>query len=217
MADAERVLRRACGFVLAVAWVMAATHPTYAVQGWVALRQGAVVQQTDWTTCGAAAVATLLAKYFSITVDEAEVLQVVDWVGDPATDAERGLTLTDLASALGEFGVANAAFRMELDTLDAYVAEHGFPVLVHIEQPRPHYVLYVGRLGDQVAVDDPSWGERTVELTTFAAAYSGHVLIAIPPVEQWQSARAARAATLEKHAARQIALRRAANLGLTRW
>ncbi len=66
------------GMLLLVAWVLpalaaaGADHP--APRAYVTQRQEGVVIQTDWTTCGPAAVATLLSTYFGIPATEGEVI-----------------------------------------------------------------------------------------------------------------------------------------------
>ena len=69
------------------------------------LRYTHVVGQTDWYTCGAAAVATLLAYYYNDPATEEEVLEVaIEETKKSGKDPLKGLTALLLKRALEKRG-----------------------------------------------------------------------------------------------------------------
>ncbi|BAS26394.1 C39 family peptidase [Limnochorda pilosa] len=153
-------------------------------------RQAGVVIQTDWTTCGPAAVATLLSSFFGMPAAEAEVVLLAR----PHMPADRdpdvtGYTLGSLRAAAQALGFTSEGYRMELAALVEYQSQTGLPVLVHLEFPQRHFAVLVGSREGRFVVADPSWGVMVEPEEAFVASWSGHVLVTLPPVEGVASVR----------------------------
>ncbi len=165
------------------------------------LRHAEVVVQTDWFTCGAAAVATLLRVYYGRgEVGEKEVLALaLRAMGLGEEEARpKGLTALALLRAMEALGLPGRGFRVSLEGLRDYFARGGLPLILHTTRPEPHYVVGVGMVGDQVVLDDPSWGRRLLPLQEFIPhkGFSGAVLVPTPSPEFIPLVRARQGAVL---------------------
>ncbi len=131
-----------------------------------------VVQQWD-LSCGAAALATVLAFQFGERVTERELaLQLVkrkEYLANPSVVAARqGFSLLDLkrvAEGHGYKGVGLGNLTLP-DLIDR--APLIVPVSVHGYN---HFVVFRGRVGDQVVLADPAWGNRTMPVEAFEQAW----------------------------------------------
>lgn len=150
---------------------------------YLANRYDGVVAQTDWYTCGPAAVATLLRYYFDVKVDETHILQLAAAVmHEMGQDATSGISALGLVRALDTYGVHTVGYRLTVDAVADYFRRGGLPVIVHVTKPQQHYVVAVGMAGEYVLIADPSWGRRIELWSKFARAkqFSGVVLVPIP-------------------------------------
>lgn len=166
------------------------------------LRYEWVVGQTDWYTCGPAAVATLLTHYYGIAITEAEALELAE--GFMRTQGlepgpRRGINALALKRTLEAKGIPTKGFRVRPEGLADYFARGGLPVIVHLTEPQKHFVVAVGMVGDQIVLADPSWGRTLIPFTVFVKerGYSEVVLVPIPPVELALRAKAQQKLTLE--------------------
>ncbi|MEM4919229.1 MAG: cysteine peptidase family C39 domain-containing protein [Thermofilaceae archaeon] len=145
-----------------------------------------VVGQTDWYTCGAAAVATLLTHYYGIPTTEAEALELAEGFM-AATGREPGQALTALAlkQTLEAKGIPTRGYRVTPEALTDYFARGGLPVILHLTEPQKHFVLGVGMVWDHLVLADPSWGQSLLPISVLVheRGYSGVVLVPIPPPE----------------------------------
>jgi len=149
------------------------------------LRYQNVVGQTDWFTCGPAAVATLLRYYFGRTeVDEARVLALALEALQKTEGEVRqvGINALALRQAMRALGLENRGFRLSLEQLADYFARGGLPIILHTTLPESHYVVAVGIVQGQVLLADPSWGQRLLPLEGLASekGFSGVALVPLP-------------------------------------
>lgn len=181
-------LRRRGGLgalVLFIGWALAATGAG-AFTSWKDGRYEGVVAQTDWYTCGPAAVATLLHYYYGLDVDEADVLQLaLAHMDEESHGASGGISALALVHALQSFGVDTVGYRLTADAVAHYFRRGGFPVIVHVTAPQQHYVVAVGMRDDYVLIADPSWGRRIERWQEFAdeKRFSGVTLVPVPGVD----------------------------------
>jgi predicted double-glycine peptidase len=166
------------------------TSPTLASPAsYRTLRYTHVVGQTDWYTCGAAAVATLLTYYYEDPVTEGEVLEVAMREMEASRkDLREGLTALSLKRYLEGRGYEVRAYRVGLDELADYFRRGGLPVVAHVTRPELHFLVVVGVLDlpslglSQVLLADPSWGRKIVPLSALVSekGFSGVVLLTLP-------------------------------------
>lgn len=152
------------------------------------LRYRAVVEQSDWFTCGPAAAATLLSRYFGLNVSEARVVELaVAFMNlDPGrAGPPSGITLKALSQAMEVLGVPSSGYRVSLEALAGYFRRGGLPVILHVSRPRPHFVVGVGYVAGQMVADDPWWGREVVPLAEWAQArgYEGITLVPRAPAD----------------------------------
>jgi predicted double-glycine peptidase len=170
------------------------------------LRYTHVVGQTDWYTCGAAAVATLLSYYYGDPTSEQEVLRVaIEETKKTGKDPLKGLTALSLKRALEQRGYAVKAYRVNLAQLADYFRRGGLPVIGHVTKPQLHFLVIAGIVDPpgggpaQVLLADPSWGRRIVPLEALVTekGFSGVILLAIPKTKaQLREAKALQAKEL---------------------
>ncbi len=153
------------------------------------LRYTHVVGQTDWYTCGAAAVATLLTYYYGDPTTEEEVLKVaIKETERSGKDPLKGLTALSLKRTLEQRGYPVKAYRVNLTQLADYFRRGGLPVIGHVTKPQLHFLVIAGLVDPpyggppQVLLADPSWGRRIVPLEALVTekGFSGVILLAIP-------------------------------------
>ena len=181
------------------------------------LRYVRVVGQTNWVTCGPAAVATLLTHYFGINASEDDVLRAIS--GADAFNREQtpevpikldGYSMLDLKRALSLFDVESAGYRVSEGALKAYFDQGGLPVIIHLTEPQQHFAVLVGYAGDLLIMGDPSFGERTVSRYELNRrfGFSETVLIPIPTIEQLELVREQQNQAVRDLIGRQARLRR---------
>jgi len=179
----------------AVTIILVSTAPTLASSPtpYRPLRYTHVTGQTDWYTCGAAAVSTLLTYYYDDPATEQGVLEVA-FAETQASgkDPLEGLTALSLKRALQQRGYTVKAYRVNLEQLADYFRRGGLPVVAHVTKPQLHFLVISGIVPDprtqrpQVLLADPSWGRRIVpleELVTFKG-FSGVILLAVPRTQK---------------------------------
>jgi len=165
-------------------------------------RYQGVVGQTDWFTCGPAAVATLLRHYYDrADVDEARVLELALRAMQKNEGEVRQVGIHGLAlrQAMQALGIESWGFRLSLEQLRDYFERDGLPVILHTTQPEPHYVVAVGVVEGQVMLADPSWGRRLLPLQGLLSekGFSGVVLVPLPEERAAGLAKARQAQALE--------------------
>jgi uncharacterized protein len=144
-----------------------------------------ILQQFD-LSCGAAALATILRYQHGESLDERRVaLGLISrdvYVANPGIlRIRQGFSLLDMkryVEQLGYDGIALGELTFD-DLLD--LAPAIVPVRMHGYN---HFVVFRGRLGNSVALADPAFGNRTLTLERFIAAWTdyaqlGHVAFAV--------------------------------------
>lgn len=152
------------------------------IRSFRSLRYENVVSQTDWHTCGAAAVATWLTYYLDLPTTETDVLAIAAAsMVERGQDPNLGLTLLSLREALQAFGITTVGYRVPAEALEEYFRAGGLPLLIHLTRPELHYVLAIGVIGGRLYVADPSFGRRLLSFRELAydKGFSGVVLAAI--------------------------------------
>lgn len=131
---------------------------------------GVVVQQWD-TSCGAAALATVLTYTFNDPVSEREVARGLLRQTEPLKVRHRGgFSMLDMKHYAEERGYVAIGFRgMSLDDI-RYLDAPIVPVSFH---GYAHYVVFRGLAPDgRVRLADPAWGNRTISRETFEADWT---------------------------------------------
>jgi predicted double-glycine peptidase len=135
-------------------------------------QEGVVVQQWD-LSCGAAALATLLTYQHGDAVSEREITRALirreEYLENPElVRIRQGFSLLDLkrvAEARGYTGIGYGG--LSLENLVAFA-----PVMVPISTAGyNHFVIFRGSLGDRVLLADPAFGNRTMTIARFEAAW----------------------------------------------
>jgi predicted double-glycine peptidase len=144
-----------------------------AVRSLLEIRQEHVVAQRWDTSCGAAALATLLRYQHGLAASEKEVAEAMLRRGDPLKVKVRGgFSLLDLKRYADAVGLEGVGFmKMDLDDLLGMV-----PAIVPITtRGYPHFVVIRGRADGKILIADPSFGNRTLDIETFERAWQGNV------------------------------------------
>lgn len=148
------------------------------VRSWHELvTQDVVMQEFDYS-CGAAAVATILGKFYNEPVTERIVLDTLD----KTTTA----TFADLATVLPKFGFKGVGFSVDYQQL----AKLKVPVIVAVrfDADNDHFSVLRGIDTDTAWLADPSTGNMLLPLDRFLRAWEsrndpahrGKILIVLP-------------------------------------
>jgi predicted double-glycine peptidase len=177
--------------LLAAAFPLAAAAPGWSLQAGpgakpfrsLAERRNEQVVRQQWDlSCGAAAIATLLSYQLGHPVSEHDVaLAMLRRASPLLVRARLGFSLLDLKIYAATQGFGAAGFgQMTLADLDAMA-----PAIVPIRRYGfRHYVVYRGRRDDRVLIADPSFGNRTLPVETFEAAWANTIgFIVFDPAE----------------------------------
>ena len=137
--------------------------------------EGVVVQQWD-LSCGAAALATVLAYQHGDPVPEKEIAKALinrdKYLDDPdILLAQRGFSLLDLKRYVDTRGYNGIGFKgLELDDLIRLA-----PILVPVvNYGYDHFVVFRGIFGNRVLLADPAWGNRTMRIEQFSQLWAEH-------------------------------------------
>ena len=144
-----------------------------------------VIGQTDWYTCGPAAVATLFTYYYGVSTTEKEALELAEgFMREIGLEPGRGINALALKKTLEAKGILTKGVRVKPGDLRDYFARGGLPVVAHPTRPRKHFVV---------------WGRSIIPFSSFIGerGYSGVVLVPIPPPDLIPYARSKQRATLE--------------------
>jgi uncharacterized protein len=131
-----------------------------------------VVQQWD-TSCGAAALATILKYQHGFDVSEKAIAEAMLRRGDPLKVKVRGgFSLLDLKRYADATGLEGVGFlNLDLDSLLEMA-----PAIVPVAtRGYPHFVIVRGRAGGKVLVADPAFGNRTMDVEAFERAWQGNL------------------------------------------
>jgi predicted double-glycine peptidase len=144
-----------------------------AVKSLLEMRRENVVMQEWDLSCGAAALATIFRYQHGEQVTEKEIatalMQREEYIANPdLIKIREGFSLLDLkrdADARGYKGVGYG--KLELDDLVAKA-----PIIVPIRtRGYNHFVVFRGMRGNRVLVADSAWGNHTMLVEDFLAAW----------------------------------------------
>ena len=141
------------------------------------IRQEQVVIQRWDTSCGAAALATLLKYQHGLSVSEKQIAERMLRTTDPLkVKARGGFSLLDLkryadASGLEGTGYMEVGLEQLIDMAPAIV-----PI---ITRGYPHFVVIRGRADGKVLIADPAFGNRTMDVHAFERAWQGNIAFVV--------------------------------------
>jgi hypothetical protein len=139
-------------------------------------QQNVVVQQWD-TSCGAAALATLLKYQHGLPVTEKEVAEAMLRTGNALKVKVRGgFSLLDLKRHADARGLEGVGF-LQLDLEDLVGMA---PAIVPITtRGYPHFVVVRGLADGKVLLADPAFGNRTMDVPAFRSAWSENIAFVV--------------------------------------
>jgi hypothetical protein len=143
------------------------------VRSLLEMRQERVVVQEWDLSCGAAALATVLNYQHDDPVSEREIalglMHRKEYLEDPTLVLQRmGFSLLDLKRYVEGRGYTGIGYgQLEL----ADLIERA-PAIVPVNlNGYNHFVVFRGARGNRILVADPAWGNRTLTLDEFEAAW----------------------------------------------
>ena len=165
------------------------------------LRYEGVTGQTEWYTCGPAALATLLTQFYGLEdAGELELLELSlqAMEGSGKNVEETGVTALALKQVTEAKGVAAKGFSVTMEELRAYFGGDGLPLVIHVTRPQFHYVLAIGLVEDQIVLADPSYGRRILPFSSlvYEKGFSGVVIATSPNEALAQRAKRVQSETL---------------------
>lgn len=163
-------------FLVCVAW-SAAIGAMQPVRSLLEIRQEKVVVQQWDTSCGAAALATLLVYQHGLPLSEKQIAEGMLRRTTPLKVKTRGgFSLLDLKRYADSQGLQGEGYlKVGLDGL-VEMAPAITPVVV---RGYPHFVVVRGRLGDKMLLADPAFGNRTMDVESFQKAWQGGITFLI--------------------------------------
>ena len=163
-------------FLVCVAWgaALGAEEPVRSLRE---IRQEKVVVQQWDTSCGAAALATLLRYQHGLAVSEKQIAEGMLRRTDPLKVKTRGgFSLLDLKRYADRQGLEGVGYmNLGLDDL-LDMAPAIVPV---VTRGYPHFVVVRGKAHDKILIADPAFGNRTMDVRTFEKAWAGNIGFAV--------------------------------------
>lgn len=138
------------------------------------LRQSKLVRQTWDSSCGAAALSTVLTYQFGMSVSEYAVAAVILRGSDPSrVRARGGFSLLDLKRFVEYIGLEGAGYgEMTLADLTASTEPAIVPIHMH---DLDHFVVFRGLRGDRVVIGDPAYGNLTLPRAQFEQYWKSRI------------------------------------------
>jgi predicted double-glycine peptidase len=157
---------RAAGLVLIAVCFGAQAQP---VRSLLEIRQQGVVMQHWDTSCGAAALATVLTYKLDDPVSEkAAALGMLHRTDPLRVKVRGGFSLLDMKRFAESRGYTAEGFRqLSLDELAAMKA----PIVPIDEYGNPHFVVVLGRKEGAVDIADPAFGNRRMSVARFNSVW----------------------------------------------
>ncbi len=144
------------------------------VKSLLEMRHDRVVVQKWDSSCGAAALATVLSYQHSDPVSEGAIasalIQRQEYLANPLRVRE-GFSLLDLKRYVNKRGYEGIGYaRLTLQDLIERA-----PIIVPLNlHGYNHFVVFRGRRGDRVLLADPAWGNRTMWTERFEDAWTDY-------------------------------------------
>lgn len=150
------------------------------VTSFLEMRERNLVRQAWDTSCGAAALSTVLTHHFGTPYSEATIVVSILSNTDPQRVRERGgfslLDLKRFAEAVGY--VATGYGQLTVDDL----AEHAGPVIVPVViRGLDHFVVFRGRVAGRVLIGDPAFGNLILSEPRFRRYWTSGIGFFIEP------------------------------------
>jgi predicted double-glycine peptidase len=138
------------------------------------LRQSKLVRQTWDSSCGAAALSTVLTYQFGMSISEYAVAAVILRGSDPSrVRARGGFSLLDLKRFVEYIGLEGAGYgQMSLTDLMETAEPAIVPIHMH---DLDHFVVFRGVRGDRVVVGDPAYGNLTLPISQFEQVWKSRI------------------------------------------
>jgi uncharacterized protein len=158
------------------------------------LRQSRLVRQTWDSSCGAAALSTVLTYHFNLPISEYAIAALILRDSDPArVRARGGFSLLDLKRFVEYVGLQGAGYGgMSL----ADLTQSSEPAIVPIHlRGLDHFVIFRGVKGDRVVLGDPAYGNLTLPASVFEQVWQSRIAFYIRAPGGAQPARSQLAAT----------------------
>ncbi len=144
-----------------------------AVTSLLEMRRDKVIVQKWDISCGAAALGTLLNYQHGDPVSEREIAKGLfrreEYVKNPRlVQIRQGFSLLDLKRYVDQRGYVGTGYgKLHLDELVQRA-----PIMVALNlHGYNHFVVFRGIMGDRVLLADPAWGNRTMRIERFEAAW----------------------------------------------
>jgi predicted double-glycine peptidase len=137
------------------------------------IRRDKVVVQTWDLSCGAAALATILAYQHGDPVPERQIAEGLirrqEYLANPSlVQARQGFSLLDLKRYVDRRGYEGIGYG----GLTLHDLIERAPIIVPVNfKGYNHFVVFRGIRADRVLLADPGWGNRTMPIERFEAAW----------------------------------------------
>ncbi|NQS99867.1 MAG: C39 family peptidase [Candidatus Omnitrophica bacterium] len=140
------------------------------------IRNQNVVRQRVDIGCGPASLATILSYHFDDQTSEHDIIKflVVEENYLEEIKKKGGFSLLDLKRYALSKDYQAGGYRVDIKELSQL--EQPAIVLLNIEK-FPHFMVLKGVQGNTAYLADPSWGNITMDLTTFSNLWQGILLV----------------------------------------
>jgi uncharacterized protein len=139
-------------------------------------REGVLIQEWD-TSCGAAALATVLTYAHSDPVPEKAVAQGMLRRTDPLRVRVRGgFSLLDMKRYVEDRGYRAEGFR-NLTLSQLLAMKH--PIVPIEDHGSPHFVIVRGSAGGELDIADPAFGNRRMPVERFREVWKDGIGFAV--------------------------------------
>lgn len=129
------------------------------------------------SSCGLAAVSSLMDIYWSVPASEAELAS--DLIARRGGGELFPFSFADMIALLGSRGFRARAYRMSLEQLASAMGYA--PIIAHYDKPEGHFVLLLSVGEGLVVTADPAQGLLGLSEEAFLARWSGNVLLVARP------------------------------------
>ena len=141
-------------------------------------QEGVVIQKWD-TSCGAAALATVLTYSLHDPVSEREVARGMLEMTEPLSVKYRGgFSLLDMKRFAELRGYKGVGYRRL--TLAALLKLNS-PIVPIVQYGNPHFVMVRGLDSGRVGIADPGFGNRTMSIQDFSVAWKDGIGFIVVP------------------------------------
>ena len=174
MNGAGRTLRATCAGLLLVPFAALCGEPVRSLLE--IRREGVIVQQWD-SSCGAAALATVLTYSLHDPVSERTAAEAMLRRTDPLRVRYRGgFSLLDMKRFAESRGYAAEGFR---DVSIAELANMQSPIVPIVQYGDPHFVVVRAVHDGKVHLADPAFGNTTMSVERFIAAWQNGIAFVV--------------------------------------